>query len=290
MAGTRRIWLTNGLGQTFEDTQLSLLASLSGFGLQNALTSTRVGNAMLVSFVQPQLVIKQSELQIWGGRITAYQRYLQFARFINYSPLYLHYLTPNLTNGVFCQVEITQVDKGEIGQDGILRVPIQMQPLTLWYDEQENVITTTRTESLGKHYLLQRPYHYGAINTSNIEVYNNGITDAPVIIEVNGTVTDLQYNLYDENGDRYGVGKINGTYDKIVINSNELDENIELERDGAVIANPYNYQDLAVADNDVNSVVTFVKLKSGQSSFNFLVDSSFGGNITIRWRNTYATV
>ena len=100
----------------------------------------------------------------------------------------------------------------------------------------------------------------------------------------------MQYNLYDENGERYGVGKILGTYDRIYINTGELDETIELERDGAVIANPYNYQDLSVGENDANSVVTFIKLKTGQSSLSFTLPMSFSGNITIRWRNTYATV
>ena len=286
----RSIWLTNGLNQTFDDGNIRFFASLSGFGLQNQITSTRVGNSLLVSNTLPQLLVKNAELDLWGGTIQAYQSYLQFARFIQYEPLYLHYLTPNRTQGVFCQVKIVQVDKGEQGTDGIMRVPLQMQPLSMWFDEQQNVIQTSRVESQGKSYPLKRPYHYGALSTSNIELYNAGLNDAPIEIEVVGDVTDMQYNIYDENGERYGVGKILGTYDRIYINTGELDETIELERDGAVIANPYNYQDLSVGENDANSIVTFIKLKTGQSSLSFTLPMSFSGNITIRWRNTYATV
>lgn len=286
----RRIWLTNGLNQTFEDGSINFFAGLSGFGVQNVITYTRVGNSMLVSNTQPQLIIKNAELDLWGGTVTAYQTYLQFARFIQYEPLYLHYLTPNKSTGVFCQVKVTQADKSEQGTDGIMRVPLQVQPLTMWFDETQNVIDTTRTESTGKVYPLQRPYYYGALSTSNIELYNAGINDAPLEIEVTGEVTDLQYNLYDDTGVRYGVGKILGTYDRIYINTAELDETIELERDGATIANPYNYQDLSIGENDANSLVTFIKLRTGQSSLSFLVPSSFNGSISIRWRNTYATV
>lgn len=286
----RQIYFKNSLGQTFGDGQTNLFANLQGFGFQNTLTGTRVGNSLLISQSLEELVVKSTELMIWSANEDIYQLYLKFARFVQYEPLYLYYKTPNKNEAVFCQVKITQCAKGEVGQDGIMRVALNIQPLTFWFDETENVISTGRTENIGKTYPLKRPYVYSFVSTSNITLFNDGIKDAPMIIEVEGSTTDLLYNLYDEQGKRYGVGKFNGTFDSIVVNSFELDESITLMRDGAVLPNPYNYQDLNVASSDPTSRVTFLKLKSGKSTMNFNVSEGFNGTITVRWRNTYATV
>lgn len=286
----RRIYFKNSLGQTFEDAETHLFSNLQGFGGKTTLSGTRLGNSLLVSNTLSELVVKNTDLTIWGSTEDVYQTYLQFARFIQYEPIYLYYETPNRTDAVFCQCKVIQIDKSEKGTDGIMRVPLQIQPLTFWYDERENAITTGRSEVVGKKYGLRRAYSYSTVSTSNIQIYNDGLNDAPMIIEVDGRVTDLQFNLYDEFGVRYGVGKIKGTYDRIVINSFELDESIELVRDTAVIPNPYNFQDLNVAQLDPSSQVTFLKLKTGQSKMNFMVEEGFKGTITIRWRNTYASV
>ena len=286
----RQIYFKNSLGQTFGNGQTNLFANLQGFGFQNTLTGTRVGNSLLISQSLEELVVKSTELMIWSANEDIYQLYLKFARFVQYEPLYLYYRTPNKNEAVFCQVKITQCAKGEVGQDGIMRVALNIQPLTFWFDETENVISTGRTENIGKTYPLKRPYVYSFVSTSNITLFNDGIKDAPMIIEVEGSTTDLLYNLYDEQGKRYGIGKFNGTFDSIVVNSFELDESITLMRDSAVLPNPYNYQDLNVASSDPTSRVTFLKLKSGKSTMNFNVSEGFNGTITVRWRNTYATV
>ena len=83
----RQIYFKNSLGQTFGNGQTNLFANLQGFGFQNTLTGTRVGNSLLISQSLEELVVKSTELMIWSANEDIYQLYLKFARFVQYEPL-----------------------------------------------------------------------------------------------------------------------------------------------------------------------------------------------------------
>lgn len=287
----RKFWLVNKYNEKFEDIKECFqFGSPSGLGLSSNLTTVRLGDSSLLTYTEHQLINKSFELRFYGDIITAYQKYTEFTRFIAKSPLYLYYQPPNLKEPLMCEVEIVSLDKGEMDEDKILRCNASFQPLTFWEDKTEHIITATKTVlEGGKHYQLQRPYYYSTSALSNILIYNEGLADAPFSIEVIGEVTDIQYNLYTEDGTKYGVGKINGTFDRIYINSDDLLETIELEKSGALVANPYNYQDLSIGALD-GLATTFLKLKSGKNLLTFNVDTNFKGEINIVWRNRYVTI
>ena len=58
---------------------------------------------------------------------------------------------------------------------------------------------------------------------------------------------------------------------------------------GALVANPYNYQDLSIGALE-GLTTTFLKLKSGKNLLTFNVDTNFKGEINIVWRNRYVTI
>lgn len=287
----RKFWLVNSINEKFEDVQECFqFGEPTGLGLQSTLTTVRLGNSSLLEYTERQLIGKTFELRFYGGETKSYQKYLEFSRFISKSPLYLYYTPPNTKGSVYCQVEIIQLDKGEIGTDHIMRCSATFQPLTFWYDSQEHVICATNSiEDGGKHYELSRPYYYATSLLTNITIYNDGIADAPFTIEVNGESTDIQYNLYTENGTKYGVGKFNGTFDRIYIDSDDINETIELEKNGTLLVNPYNYQDLSIGELE-GVTSTFLKLKAGKNLLSFNTDKEFSGAINITWRNAYVTI
>ncbi len=287
----RKFWLENSLGEKFEDIQERFqFGDPNGLGLQSTLTTIRLGNSSMLEYNEKQLINKSFELRFYGGLKNAYQKYLEFSRFISKSPLYLYYLPPNTKVSVFCKTEIIQLDKGEMGDDNVLRCSATFQPLTFWYDSQQHEILASKHSQVGgKHYELERPYFYSTTSMTNISIYNDGIADAPFTIEVNGECTDIQYNLYTEDGTKYGVGKFNGTFDRIYIDSDDFNESIILERNGTVLANPYNYQDLSIGELE-GVTSTFLKLKAGKNLLSFNADQHFSGAITITWRNAYVTV
>ena len=287
----RKFWLVNKNNEKFEDMKACFqFGSPSGFGLSANLTTVRLGDTSLLTYTEYQLLNKGFELRFYGDAITAYQKYNEFSRFISKSPLYLYYQPPNLKEPLMCKVEIVSLDKSEIGEDRILRCNASFQPLTFWEDRTEHIITATKTViDGGKHYPLTRPYYYATSALSNIPIYNDGLADAPFSIEVIGEATDLQFNLFTEDGTKYGVGKINGTFDRIYINSDDLLETIELEKNDILVANPYNYQDTSIGSAE-GLAITFLKLKSGKNLLTFNTDSDFAGEINIVWRNRYVTI
>ena len=108
-------------------------------------------------------------------------------------------------------------------------------------------------------------------------------------ISIIGTCENPQYSLYDEADNHIGIGRFIGTFDSIYVNSDEAEESIILTRDGVVIDNPYNYQDLTVGEPD-QSYVTFIKLQPGINKIAFAIDPTARVTVRVEWRNRYISV
>lgn len=291
MADVREFWLVNSKGVKYSLHRLNVfLNTPSGLGYSVDTDVVNLGNSSFIASESYNLGSAEGEVIFLGSRKAVYQEYFDFTNFLYFRPITLHYKTPNSNDSFFCQVRVISLEKSEVGQDGILRCPIQMYRQTLWYNDTLHTLEARNVSVEGKSYPLYRPYHYGAISTQNIEIYNAGVADAPMTVEVLGRSTDTMFNLFDENNVRYGAAKILGTYDKIFIDSDDLNEDIQLERDGSVIPNAINYQDLTVGDPR-QVYVTFLKLKPGTSRLTFNFGSGeFNGYVRVKWRNAYVTV
>lgn len=286
----RKFWLTNSKGQSFNlMDQKPFLHSPAGLGYQVDMQALKLGNTQIITAESYNLGSFSGDLVFFGNRPTQYKNYQDFLKFIRFTPILLHYQTPNTNSSYFCRVRINSLGKSEISPtDNVLHCPVSMVRLTLWYSDTINTITVQNVAEGGKEYPLERPYNYAQPAFTNIPVYNDSMTDAPMQILIEGSITDPEFGVYDEDNEQYGACKIIGTYDRILVDSDELTETIELENGGSAIANAINYQDLTVG-NPSEIYVTFIKLKPGQNYVRF-VPTTFSGDVTITWRNAYVSV
>lgn len=286
----RQFWLENANGDKYSlHTQKVFMNVPQGLGFTVDIEPVRVGNSNFIVSEEYNLGTISGEILFMDKRAKAYQDYFNFVHFLYQKPITLHYLPPNDKISYYCQVRVVNVDKSEMGEDGILRVPIEMYRQTMWFNDDINIIEATNDASEGKHYPLSRPYHYGIISIRNIGLYNDGVSDSPLYIEIYGECENPSYDLYDGKGIKYGSTKLIGTYDYVAVDSSDLTESITLMRNGSNIPNAVNYQDLTVGEPR-SVYVTFLKLKPGESRLVFNLGDEFPGYVRVRWNNAYVTV
>lgn len=290
IAKTREFWLENANGEKYSLHNLATYAnSPSGLGYGVDLSTMRLGNSNLIVSEEYNLGSFSAELLFLEGRLRAYQQYLNFAHFLYARPIILHYKTPATNAEYRCQVRVTDLQKTEVSEDGIMRCPITMYRQTLWYTAQPNIIEADNTVEDSKYYPLIRPYHYGYSSMNNMTLTNDGVADTPLLIEIFGECENPMWSLYTADGEQYGACRIIGTFDYLSVDSNDLDENIVLERGGSYLPNAINYQDLTVG-SPREIYVTFLKLHPGASKLVFTMDEDFSGYCRVTWRHAYATV
>lgn len=290
----RKFWLVNSLGNTYElsnPEKKVFLSGPSGLGFTSVYSSERLGTSELITYSDTRLPdVSGTLLFFLDSNGFIYNEYQNFIDFIKYKPLELHYQTPNLMNSFYSEVIITKFEKTENTKSGLMQCPITFHRITNWLnDEDFTIILTNAREGSGKNYPVSRPYYYVGTNLSNTPIIVRGTDSIGFVIEINGTVQNPYFAL-TQGTDRYGVCRILGTYDYMMINSNDTAESIYLENNGVVIANPQQYQDFSIRDGI--AYLTWIKLKVGENIFTFNSNNidTFDGTITIRYKNSYVSV
>lgn len=290
----RKFWLVNALGNEYQFTDENSKIYLNqpeGLGFVKAYSVEKVGNSELVTSQQYELTDITGELLFYdtnnGTKYNDYQNFIQFAK---YRPLEFHYLIPNSLTSFHCQILFTQADKSEVSDDSIMHIPVVFHRLTEWLtDNDTTYVFDNSAIDDGKYYDVVYDYHYASTGLGGSSVWNNGTDDVGFILTIDGEVQNPQFTL-SQNGAIYGICKINGTYDYVMIDSIETEESIYLENNGSVIANPEQYQDMTVANG--NSYLTWTKLKVGETIFAFTCGNidTFDGEIKIVFKTSYVTV
>lgn len=294
MINVRNLWLTNSDEEKYELTDQKdrqvFLANPSGLGLRINYSTTRIGDNEKITSKIYEILPVDGELLFYNNSLDViYENYFTFLQFISKSPIYLHYKTPNSNESYRTLCEVESLGKTEVDKDGAMHCPITFKRLTHWYSDREIVyIATNDIESGGKEYPLIRPYSYGLLSPRNIPITNDSIMETPFKFEIDGEVTDLQYSV-SQNGEVYGRGKLIGSYDYVMVNSDELEENIVLKIDDSIIPNAFNYQDLTVGSPN-KIYVTFLHFKPGNSILNFSLGNDFNGKVKVSWRKKYLSV
>ena len=295
MADYRKFWLTNTLGNKYlltdnPDVKV-FFNNPRGFGLSRQYDSIKVGNSELVESQEFRLTDISGQIVFYeGSNGLNYEKYNEFIQFVKYKPLEFHYQTPNSFTSYYCDVLLTSLSKDEIDKDGTLRVTAQFHRLTEWLNDNDIVYVLRNVSTgSGKYYDLVRPYHYSGTSLSNTPINNNGTDDVGFIIEIDGEVQNPQFTL-TQFGERYGICRINGTYTFASINSVEKNESIYLERNGSAITNPEQYQDFTIRDG--SAYLTWCKFRVGETNFTFTCGNidTFDGTMTIKFKNSYASV
>lgn len=288
----RKFWLINAKGEKYDMTDRSqkhFFSAPKNLGFVRDYGYTRLGNADIITAQQFQLLTVSGEMLFFGSTEQIYEEYTSFMNFIRHTPLELHYQPANTFTDYYSKVLIAQLDKTEVNpKDRALHCPVFFKCNTHWLTADEREINVTNeTVGEGKEYPLNRPYKYSGSSLSNIEVNNNGSDEVGFMVEIIGAVTNPQLAIY-QNGARYGLIKLNGTFDYVKVNSVDSEEEIYLENGGSVLANPSAYQDLSVSDGQ--TYITFVKLKAGRSSLVFTSSGEFNGHVIIRWHDSFVSV
>lgn len=287
----RKLWLKNGVGNEFTFTEKNakqFLSTLEGLGFAKTIDGYTLGNVTKVTSSSYTFPNVTGELLFYADVQDAYQDYFNFVKFISLEPLQLYYLPPNTLNPYYCSCELIQVQKGEYGIDGIMRVPVSFQCTSHWLNSNETaIVLTNEPVGTGKYYDLERPYYYAGTTLQNISLTNNGSDAVGMIVEIVGDVTNPQYTL-TQNSQVYGSCKINGSYDYVKVNSKDGEQSIYLELDGSAITNPAVYQDLSIS----GGVLTFIKLKTGTSTMAFTCGNidTFNGTLKIRYSGSFVSV
>lgn len=289
----RKFKLLNGIGNEYFLTEKSHKVfgnNPQGLGYTKTLSILRLGDDNYIPYSIINLDQINLELLFYDEKnANKYQNYVEFVDFLSHKPLYLMYQRPNSFTWYRRAVETLGLTKTEVSQDGMLHSNLQLQTLSFWEDGTSNVIETSQQLETGKIYPIKYPINYGGSSLDGITLISVGMLDTPLEITINGTVVNPQYILYDANDTVYGRGKFNGQFDKVYINSDEANEALTLERNGAILDNSLSYQDLTVGSPD-EIYVTFLKLKTGTNKIRFIVDGGFTGTVRIEWRNRYVSV
>lgn len=292
----RNFWLTNADDVRFElkgrniANTISFLHEPEGLGYTVGLSTVKLGNTDIILSEQYSLPPAAGDLIFIGSVPDMYQQYQNLLTFLARRPITLHYLPPNTNESYRCLVRVTSLEKTEVSaEDGCLHCPIQFYRQSMWFNDNPNILDVRNEIGEGKSYPLDRPYSYGAVGLENIRVVNNGMTDTSIKIEIFGAVTDPEWKLFDENNEQYGAAKILGTYSYVRVDSDDTAEEIHLERNGSVIANAINYQDLTVGSPQ-QVYVTFLKIQPGTSTLMFDLGDDFDGYVRLTWSNAYVSV
>lgn len=277
MANYRRIWLKNGDGVELDITDKVdeyFLAEIGGFGAESEIGVVRLGDAEYASSFQYSMLNIEGKMYFRNvlGNPYIYQDYQDFFVFCNQLPLFLYYEPPHrVGRPVYRQVLLNKIDKTEISPEtNALECAISFKPLTFWIaSDKTEIIISPANEGEGKKYLLDRPYAYKGDSLKHVRLMNNSPFVVPIRIEVNGSFESFSYNLYDKNNELYGNGRIEDPYtlNRVVIDSDDLNETLFIENTVGVVPEPANNQDFSIARPNVD--FTFLYLRPGENYISF---------------------
>jgi len=172
MSGYRKFWLVNSQGEKYyltDDTKCkTFLSTPSGFGFKSRYKTRKINNSELLISEGLDMVDITGELVFYNSSPNLiYEDYQDFISFIRFKPIEFHYLTPNFVDderySFYSNVIISNINKGEMSQDGTLRAQITIHRLSQWLDSSEHmfVLTNSSDDSIAPEYDSSSTYAVG---------------------------------------------------------------------------------------------------------------------------------
>lgn len=206
----REFRLLNEKGQEFSLMDLQnncFLSEPSGLGYSYSTSYEKIGN----SFVNTLRTLEQG--QILG--VANFRNYDNFKSFVDYiessEQLKFAYKIPykNLPIQEFYKdVEIQEIEKGQLDLDGILKSNVLFNCLSLWYTENK-VIYSTEVKNDEIRWNFKWDSKFVDYNNRILNYLNDGHVPAPVLIKIEGPVVNPTITLKVE-------GKI---YQEVTVNA-----------------------------------------------------------------------
>lgn len=155
-----------------------------------------------------------------------YDNYTSFVNFIESSEsLRLGYKIPysdGSTKEYFKDIEIQSLGKTQLQPNAILSEPVSFDCLSLWYEENTIIYTIEQLENEIR-WDFRWDSRFTDYDSRNLQYINQGHTEAPIYVEVNGQIVNPKIELYVE-GQLYQTVEVNATfsqYEKLLYDSRE---------------------------------------------------------------------
>ena len=232
----------------------------SGLGYSNTKSFIRIGDMDMETYSQFSLSdITFAIVFYQDTNSQIYSAYSNFVKFLMHEPITLKY---DLPNGKSYQRKcaVGGISKTEVdSSNSAMSCNLTLKPQEMWLGEAKTVEFS---------------------NTPLVQQFTceSGIP-TPLLLEFNGKLTNPKYTLYDADDNEIGVGRFIGTFAKMVIDSEDGYENIQLRLfsdSSKDVVNPYGYQDLTVV-NYKNELLTFIKASVGLNKIKLETESSADG-------------
>lgn len=295
----RKFWFVNANNVAYQLTSRetnTFLSNPSGLGFTKNVMLDRVGDEADVLGETASFPMPNGELIFYGDTLAKkYDDYKKFIQFAKIKPLRFYYQTPDSFESSYIDCVIANLDKGEVGTDGCLRCPIQLQGLSFWKNSKENIVKVEEVIEGGMIFPFTFPFTFEGNSYANIQVQNNGTLDVGFKFEIHDEITNPVLSLYQReyNDDtheyedvKYGEIRINGTYDEIRVDTRDKKQSIYLGLNGSAIANPTSKFDLT---GNGTYDTPFPKLKVGTSKLTFAFGGTFNKAVYIKWQDVGLT-
>jgi hypothetical protein len=235
----RQFYLENEYGDIyyFNHRNQTIISQVSGLGF-----------SLDLKYLEYSRFYSRSEYNIPLSEITetiiflrGYEGYKTFVDYISKSnkEYKLHY--ENDAFKAYCYVDIASLTKAELVANTI-QSNVVFKKLSLWLKEKSYEIIANGSSS-GKVYPYSYPYYYSSSYEGKTFVRNDGLNDAPLVIEMIGSVVDPEL-LIKKDGEVVSVLRLYLTAEDITITINSIPSKQEMVMDeSGVITDIYGLQD-----------------------------------------------
>lgn len=235
------------------------LYNVSGLGYKENIEYERIGN----TFVQSNKELMQNtitgDLEFYD---MSYEEYCNFVDFILAATSLRLIYVPKTNNRVefYRDIDVCEIDKTEEDEYNILACPITMKCKSLWYKENTTVYTIEPVDNEIRWDFIWDS-RFTDYNTRSLNYINLGHTEAPVLIEIDGHITNPKIELYVE-GELYQTVTFNieiQEFEKLLYGTKENDFYINKQKTNGTIESLF---DLDVIDFNNDNVIRLPKNKS----------------------------
>jgi hypothetical protein len=235
----RQFYLENEYGDIyyFNYKNQTLISQVSGLGFSLDMKYLEYNRF----YARSEYNIPLSEISETLIFLKGYQGYKAFVDFISKSnkEYKLHY--ENDAFKAYCYVDIASLSKAELVA-GTIQSNIVFKKLSLWLKEKSYEIIANGSSS-GKVYPYSYPYSYSSSYEGRVYIRNDGLNDAPIVIEMIGSVIDPEV-LIKRNGEVVSTLRLYLTAEDITITINSIPSKQEMTMDeSGVTTNIYGLQD-----------------------------------------------
>lgn len=257
----REFKLINEKGQDFSLMDIKnycLLTEPAGLGYSYSTEYEQLGN----TFISNLRRIEQNSID---GIVNflKYDNYKNFIDFIEKSEsLKFSYRIPfkDIAKEYFKDVQIQNISKSEIQENGVISERITFDCLSLWYEEN-TVIYTIEPQENEIRWDFNWDSNFSDYSARNLNYINKGHVEAPILVEMDGYLKNPKIKLYIE-GQLYQTVTFSITinqYEKLLYGTKENDFYIKKQNTNGTFTSLFS---LDVIDINNDNVIRIPKNKN----------------------------